>query len=567
MKYVWLILLFLFSFVDNVYAAAPHLITSNILSCDNNNWPGDNTKGGVVTIYGTNLGSSGSLSCGGQTLTSTDSEVVEWGATINPTTPTVLGVSRISFWIISNMSTGDTGIMVTVDGEASNELDFDIVDTGNIYRWPTDASSQGWGTIEEASEDMSAGDILYIRAGSYDYSDDWADGAYAEIGGYPAPYGSTPCVDGTSASRIVITGYPGENVIVTEDGGTNEGEPVKQWCEYWTISNITFGNRVYLSWGTQNTFTVDIDDSNGLRVIGCAFYGYSDHAIQMFSHNSEIMAIYCNRIPYDDTSYNFYLCAGDTRTVSWNHISGGSRWQIHMFDEDRPNNDSDKSMDGHVIENNYVDCSNSGEGTRGCLLMQADYYATVGENINNAIVRNNVFFTTDNALTENFIRIRRSVNNAVFYNNTFYSGAEGISIDFHSPQPTNVTIKNNIFDTISGYEVDDGTSNGVSTLNYNLYNSNANLDGCTKGTNAKENKDPKFVSDGSDFSLQSDSDAIDAGDATLGVSMDILSVPRPQGDGVDIGAFEMDEGGGQYSDPDSTPNDSSGGACFIGMLF
>ncbi len=175
-----------------------------------------------------------------------------------------------------------------------------------------------------------------------------------------------------------------------------------------------------------------------------------------------------------------------------------------MFDEDRPNNDSDKSMDSHVIENNYVDCSNAGEGTRGCLLMQADDYSTVGARIDNAIVRNNVFFTTDNALTENFIRIRRSVNNAVFYNNTFYNGAEGISVDFHSPQPTNVTIKNNIFDTISGYEVEDGTSNGVSTLNYNLYNGNANLDGCTKGTNAKENKDPKFVSDGSDFSLQSE---------------------------------------------------------------
>ncbi len=63
MKYIWLILLFLFSFVGHVYAAAPHLITSNILSCDNNNWPGDNTKGGLVTIYGTNLGSSKIGSC------------------------------------------------------------------------------------------------------------------------------------------------------------------------------------------------------------------------------------------------------------------------------------------------------------------------------------------------------------------------------------------------------------------------------------------------------------------------------------------------------------------------
>ena len=71
--------------------------------------------------------------------------------------------------------------------------------------------------------------------------------------------------------------------------------------------------------------------------------------------------------------------------------------------------------------------------------------------------------------------------------------------------------------------------------------------------------DPLFTdAAGSDFSLLEASPAIDAGLSEGAPAIDIVGVARPQGAGIDIGAYE-------YFDEPEPENDSSSG-CSTGVL-
>jgi len=134
------------------------------------------------------------------------------------------------------------------------------------------------------------------------------------------------------------------------------------------------------------------------------------------------------------------------------------------------------------------------------------------------------------------INVAMAGGNLSIYNNTITDAMDSFSgaVAFALPG-ANVLFKNNIVTNSStGITTDDAI-----TLNNNLvYGNTTNYSGVTAGAN-DISLDPLFLSS-TDFRLQKSSPAIGAGtDLTAsGVTTDILGVPRPQGSGYDIGAYE-----------------------------
>ena len=131
------------------------------------------------------------------------------------------------------------------------------------------------------------------------------------------------------------------------------------------------------------------------------------------------------------------------------------------------------------------------------------------------------------------------------YNNSIYSEGDGLLLAEGS---ATIKIRNNIFYAGTDYHQNFEKSfylysEGAITFDqdYNLvYQAKDNDDYCQAGTHNICSTDPKFTSVGSTFNLklQSTSPAIDKG--TTGItSVDFLGGRRPQGESVDMGAYEI----------------------------
>jgi predicted outer membrane repeat protein len=138
-----------------------------------------------------------------------------------------------------------------------------------------------------------------------------------------------------------------------------------------------------------------------------------------------------------------------------------------------------------------------------------------------------------------YVETNVSLANCTFYGNTNTSSSGGAAIRVYGG---NLAAKNCIFSN--------NTENGASE-DYNQLRHTAgslNLQNClfdtlnSYGYNNNIAGDPLFTdAAGSDFSLLEASPAIDAGLSEDAPAIDILGVARPQGAGIDIGAYEYME--------------------------
>lgn len=559
------------------FAAAPYLYYSSAKAGPNQGWENSTTKGGAITIWAKNIGTTRGnnyVTVAGVNLTNA-SDYAEWGATTYPTT--AKGFHRITFWLNSNMLNGNTaGIYVTVNGVKSNTLPFRIdnscvirfIDETNgndswngQYKDHSLGGSNGpWKTVFMYYQRAGTGPgtFFYLRGGSYTNIFDTSSGhpTSAYIGYFEQ--GGTNCViyypqiNGTDGLRYTVKSYPGELAVFKSCMVDNKSN-------YWTFANFrwtgptasTLVEQAY-SMGDQWAMCADCQlRSVGLDVIGMQFDGYMHHVIQAFGDNFNIVANYINVIPvaaggYDaTTSYPLYLCSGKGRLVKDNEIHGGGMYPIHNYDESRCNgqNDYQRYIQNQTLDSNLIDLTRSAtnpQDMRAGIITGTDIS---GNAYSNVVIKNNVIFSSDNLVSEGGVKLFSETNTTLdgiyIYNNTIYNVPHGLEVYYSSAcHWRNVELKNNIFSNIGSYEIYiDGSTDISPVFQYNLVGQTPRVNGNAAVSNNVIGN-PAFVNAPIDFHIQINSAAKDAGLTISSVTKDYENNPRPQGSGYDIGAFE-----------------------------
>jgi hypothetical protein len=200
-------------------AGPPHIFYSDIDSGPNAG--GENNAGAFVTIYGGGFGANR-----GSSLVTVGGGAVAayklWSDT------------RVSFQLGSGAQSGS--IVVNTAGGGSNGVDF-TVRAGNIYFVAVDGSdaagggfSTPWKTILKARNSIKPGDIVYVRNGVAQSTDDgegWR--ACLTLGG----------IGGVSGKPLALVVYPGETATI--GGTTTCGSGIRtkgQGENYWTFAGF-----------------------------------------------------------------------------------------------------------------------------------------------------------------------------------------------------------------------------------------------------------------------------------------------------------------------------------------
>lgn len=359
-------------------------------------------------------------------------------------------------------------------------------------------------TISYAVTQLSPGDILYIRGGTYAESliDEIPSGlSWNSPVTLKAYSGETPILKPNSGDRVLhfsgdYGADPPEYIII--DGLTLDGENINHdtvkittGATYIRIQNSIIKNSpaqgVLINGQPSGTGHVDLIN-NEIYNIGTNV-GY-DHGIYSQAPYNLIVG---NTI-YDTVGYGIHLWDGDSsNSIIYNNIIYDiNDWAIGLF-----------SSDNTLVYNNVIYKDTKGSG----------------------------------------IRVEYGPSNVEVYNNTIYGVITGISIG----QSTNTIVKNNL--VVSG-----GTGIAIgSNASYPIVTNNLSTNNSTDYTSSSTTLTSSdnyygavysvYFLDADNFSLNilSGSKAIDTGVDLSDVLVDIDGVVRPQGNNYDIGAYEYED--------------------------
>jgi hypothetical protein len=335
-------------------------------------------QGAIVTIWGTNLGSSQGTST--ITVGGVAPAYIYYWKNADGTLPggpadlyTKQQMQEIAFALSSSTPTGSQNIVVTVSGSASNALPITVTNTaGTIYfvsssgtdgsgcgTWASPCATYGYLTCQNFGNNISPGAVIYNK-GNITISNSSTNACGSEADDIPI------ATSGTSTAPDAIVVYPDTTLTLTSSVLSSGVQTVVDGL-YWTVSKATIA--------------VDFQAialQNGARIIGNSITGltYQQSNAGILGGFSSGWVVYGNYI-YNLTPCNgscngscsglmnqqhvIYITHRDWNTnpnpmnpvdIGWNRISNNSvRFAIHFYDE----NNCGEITTGSKVHDNWVE--------------------------------------------------------------------------------------------------------------------------------------------------------------------------------------------------------------------
>jgi IPT/TIG domain len=497
------------------------------------NTGGQTGRGAFVTIYGNGFG----VSQGKSTVTigggAADSYPI-WSDT------------RVTVQLGPSAKTGD--IVVNVDGKgASNGVPF-TVRSGNVFFVTSTGSdandgsfSKPWKTIPKAKDSLAAGDIAYLGTSAGDTVSQTTLYNYKAALSVEYNDGSS---SGTADAPKALVAYPGASVTVGVESGVQRGilvPAITGSFDYWVIAGLTVRGEVeaFDLQGDNTGWRIvgnDISCPNGTGLSGCVtgnpkalkFYGNVVHDAAGNVADGDITKYY----------HGIYFGSNDIE-LGWNVVRDGKTCRGIQFHDSGGASEYGLSVHDNVIHGTVCDGLN---------------FATVDPSQGPVRAFNNVIYDVgrgpdpvDGSSDYAGIYVANihytgpsESGNVELFNNTLVdcgsrgTGAAGaIAV---AAGGVGAKLDDNLIvavgsETYFSGDTDESKISGKNNLFFGAGAAPAALTGSISS-------DPLLINQAAgNFRLKPGSPAIDAGIKTP-VATDFDGLPRPQGSGYDIGAFE-----------------------------
>lgn len=552
-------------------ANVPRVLYTDIVSGPNTG--GENDKGIYLSIFGVNFGQTGL----GTTLKVYINEVevdnyrylgaskgrsdiqqitVQVGELGNPILGIALPIKVVVDGVTSNTDQHfmvNPGRILFVDPSQGDDATALIGDISKPFKTVQTPDLQGgaWGVAQP-------GDFIVLRGGTY--TTIGAEDYFMRFTKADRTSGTAPTGQVNSGPYTVM-GYPGEDAFINADSVTHpsgalsglNGENYPNAGKWVVIADLRIEGGGYDgpisqqihgdNWRIINNeltaYSGVTDGPNPSRMAGIT--GNGANAVWLGNHIHDIQGS-------PQEAHGIYIDGDGSYEIGYNlihNIHSGNGFQTYA----NGGNGSDVINHIRFHHNLLHDVSkhliNLADGTSADIRI----WNNLAYNAQYAAIRFNTLTLTDTLIW----------NNTFYHSNLATVGADNygaLTNDWNLPQDA-LDLKNNIFVPVSGSYYSGGSvgfASDMSGISNNLW-FGAVEEGGNNGHTFDQNPivgDPKFVNPGTDFHLQSASPAIDKGSSLVtSLVMDDfeVTVSRPQGVGIDIGAFETQ----RSTEPTPTP--------------
>lgn len=442
-----------------------------------------------------------------------------------------------------------------------------VAPTGDDANPGTEA--QPWRTIGRAANTLTAGDTVYIKAGTY----------HERV---------VPQYSGSAGQFITYAAYPGHQVTV--DGS---GVSVPEWGGLFDLSGRDYIRVTGLRIVNSAQAGILADTSSHLLIENNYTYNTVSSGIGVWKSHDVVVAgnevvLACN----DGDQEDITIAGTDTFEVRDNHVHDGGPGTNGGEGIDV----KDGSSNGRVYRNHvhhlqrvgiYVDAWDKHtynievyqNVVHDIAAMGISLASEMGGLLEDIRVYNNIVYNNRHVgvwlsgccpeSPTHPVREIQIVNNTL-YDNGWEGWGGGIGVE--NTEVRTVTLRNNLVSQNLYFQIalDPAVPSQQVTVDHNLIDGYRGSEGETRGSDYVEG-DPRFIdAPAGDLHLRSDSPAIDRGAAQGAPNADFDGDSRPQdgdGDGVagyDIGADEVLASGGRVYLPlavRSSPTPPPAGLC------